>query len=84
MTAGRSARSLLGQRGDLERRVGEVDALLGAQLGAARPGMGDLDPDALTVVLLDEPADLAVVEPDTVPVGNLLERRFEDTLDPNR
>ena len=71
----------VGQVGEFQVAVGEVDSLVGPELRAAGPGPGDLDVDLIGGHQRDHTADLAVVEPDPLVRAGTLEDRGEGTAD---
>ena len=71
---------LLGERGEVERRVGQIDALFRTQLGPRGRGMGDLHADALAVVVEHASADLAVVQPHALAGTHAREGRLQGAV----
>lgn len=64
---------LRGQRGQLERAVRQVDALVGGQLFAAFARNRDLHMDLFALDVPDHAADAAVIEPHPLPGMHLRE-----------
>ena len=67
-----------------QRAVRQVDPFVGPQLASAGGHVGDLHPKALGIVRLHDPADLAVIEPDTLPGPHVREDLWQGTGDRRR
>src|SRR5690606_10079298 len=60
-----------GERGQLERAVGQVDALVAGEPAAVGARADDLDDQLVVADLANDAADLAVVEPDSFAGADL-------------
>ena len=64
---------LVGHRRKSQLAVGQVDALVGGELRAARAGMRNSNVETIGFLALDDAADPAVVDPDPLAGAGVLE-----------
>ena len=68
---------IVGECGDAQGGVGQIDALFSTQLDASGTGTHDIYDDFIRCNFADEPLDLAIVKEGTVAGAHITERGLE-------